>query len=94
MTVSNLQSDVKDATKNLALLESVTIHNSVYFRSKQAFCQTAKLGSLKLVPSQRILKMLEADYNAMAEMFFGNTVSFNEILLEITDLEKTLNNLQ
>jgi len=37
--------------------------------------------------------MLEADDKSMVEMFFGDTVSFNEILVEIIKLERRLNNL-
>jgi len=78
--------------QRFALLASVARHKAVYFRSKQASYQTAKPGSLKLLPSQRRLKLVESDYQAMTEMFFGNAVSFSEILSEITMLENALNN--
>lgn len=82
------------ATKNIPLLESVATHKSIYFRSKQASYETAKPGSLKLVPNQRNLKALESDYNAMKDMFFQEKISFNDIFTEITLLEKNLNTLK
>lgn len=85
---------MESAKKNASLLESVANHKSIYFSSKQASYHTAKPGSLKLIPNHQLLKNLEMDYHAMSEMFFHETISFNEIMKEINDLEKKLNKFE
>ncbi len=83
----------KNAITNLSLLDSVAAHKSIYFRSKQASYDTAKPGSLKLIPNQWLLKQINDDYLAMEDMFFGDVLSFDEIINEVTCLEDTINNL-
>jgi len=84
---------IEIAIKNLSLLESVAAHKSAYYRSKQASYQTAKPGSLRLIPTQQLRDKLETDYKAMTEMFFGETLTFRDILETIAEVEDTLNNL-
>tara|TARA_R110000868_G_scaffold380784_5_gene647073 strand:+ start:10116 stop:11135 length:1020 start_codon:yes stop_codon:yes gene_type:complete len=85
-------SAVKNKLSDFSLLASVARHKSVYFKSKQASYETAVPGSLRLLPNESLLKVLEADYKAMTEMFFGDVVSFDEIVTSLTSLEKQLNN--
>ncbi len=87
------QSEVTDrAIKNIHLLKTVTTHNSIFFRSKQASYETAKSGSLKMVPNQLLLQQVASDYKAMEEMFFGGIVPFTKITSALKALENKLNN--
>lgn len=87
------QSDVTDrAINNIQLLKAVATHKSIFFRSKQASYETAKPGSLKLVPNQLLLQQVESDYKAMEEMFFGEIVPFTKIARALEALENKLNN--
>lgn len=90
LTKSNI---VDQAIQNPSLLESVALHKLVYFRSKQASYETAKPGSLHLVPHEALLKLLKEDYVSMNEMFFGDIMSFDEIMETLMALENNLNNL-
>ncbi len=88
-------SDVaKTASNNIDLLTSVAQHKSIYFKSAQASYETAKPGSLKIIPSEFLLGKIENDYNAMSEMFFGEPILFSDILKNLTELENMLNRLK
>lgn len=81
----------KSAMSNLDLLSSVALHKSVYYKSKQASYETAKPGTLKLIPNDFLLEHVENDYEAMKEMFFGEIVPFSDIVKSLTQLENKLN---
>ncbi len=87
------QSEIgKSAAKDIKLLETVAFHKSVFFRSKQASYETAKPGSICLLPSEKKLKEIHDDYESMSEMFFDEVVSFDVILNSIQLLQSELNN--
>ncbi len=50
-------------------------------------------GSFRLIPGQNALPILEKDYNAMEQMIFGDVPSFQEILIELGNLESEINAL-
>ncbi len=53
------KSDVlQQAVDDIALLKSVALHKSVYFKSKQAAYETAVPGSLRLIPNDDRLKQV------------------------------------
>jgi len=86
------QSDIINrALKKAKLLKVVATHKSIFYRSKQASYETAKPGSLKLVPNQLLRQQLECDYKAMEEMFFGEIVPFMRIASALEALENKLN---
>ncbi|GAI99605.1 unnamed protein product, partial [marine sediment metagenome] len=84
---------VDQAIKSVALLKAVAIHKSVFFRSKQASYETAKVGSLKLLPEQLLLEQIESDYKAMEEMFFDELIPFAKIINALKLLENKLNKI-
>jgi hypothetical protein len=87
-----LESKFKNDSQNLIdLLVRVAEHKSIYFRASWASYETAKKGTLKLLPPQRILSEMEADYEKMAEMFFNEQPSWNKIIESIGDFEKHFN---
>ena len=87
-----LGSSIKQKTEaNVALLSRVAAHKSIYFASAWARYDTAKVGSLVLVPPHNILEDLEKDYKQMNEMFFGDVPSFKEIIGLIKEFETKFN---
>src|ERR1017187_4058966 len=79
------------AIANTALLEQVVKHKQVFFPSGWAHYDTAKPGSLKLVPDTETVNRLRSDYESMKEMFFGEVESFNSVMTTIRELQEALN---
>jgi hypothetical protein len=88
-----LNSDGKaKALANVDLLEKVAAHKNIYFKAAWANYLTAKKGSLKLIPEEKVMKAMEADYKAMSEMFAGVVPSWDEIISGIEKFQKEFNN--
>ena len=87
-----LNSDGKTkALENVGLLEKVAMHTNLYFKAAWANYSTAKQGTLRLVPEEKVLKAMEADYKAMSEMFAGEVPSWDIIIKTISHFEKEFN---
>lgn len=88
-----LNSPVKDiALQQLDLLERVANHKKIYFSSAWASYDTARKGTLKLSPQDRVLKELEKDFKLMEPMFFDETPTWEAILESIRNFERDFNN--
>jgi Nucleotidyl transferase AbiEii toxin, Type IV TA system len=79
------------AMADLALLEEVAHHKSVFFKAAWASYETAKPGSLRLVPKAEIAKALKKDYGGMREMIIGNAPEWDAILASIEVFETEIN---
>lgn len=80
------------AVADLDLLAQVAQHKTTLFRSGWASYETARPGTLRLVPDAARVKDLRADYRAMAPMMFDQTPpSFDDILAKIAELQETIN---
>ena len=79
------------AIKAHELLARVALHKSRLFNDKKASYDTAKLGSLRLIPTDELRERLRTDYAAMAEMFMGTPPSFDELMTAVGALEAKLN---
>lgn len=79
------------ALANIDLLEKVAAHKNVYFKSAWANYLTAKKGSLKLIPGEKVMRAMEADYKAMSEMFAGDVPSWDEIIKVIRKFQDSFN---
>lgn len=79
------------ALKNIELLEKVCQHKKLYFKSAWADYDSAKKGSLKLIPRETVLKAMEKDYRAMSEMFSESAPSWREIIELIKEFELEFN---
>lgn len=87
-----LNSEIKaKALKEFELLERVANHKSIYFASGWANYGTARKGTLKLFPLERVIDELEKDYALMEAMFFGKRPEWAEILKVIGEFEKEFN---
>ncbi|MDD2830359.1 MAG: nucleotidyl transferase AbiEii/AbiGii toxin family protein, partial [Sulfuricurvum sp.] len=86
------QSHVKEAAlRDLNLLETVVAFKQQFYPSAWANYESAKAGSLKLVPPQERITELTKDYDAMRSMIFGNYPSLNEIITILKALEAEIN---
>lgn len=84
--------DGKAAAQDFDLLAQVARHKSIFFRSAWASYETAKPGSLRLIPSEARIKDLRADYRAMAPMMFdANAPAFDDILARIGQFQDDAN---
>ncbi|MGH0223142.1 nucleotidyl transferase AbiEii/AbiGii toxin family protein [Sinorhizobium meliloti] len=84
--------DGKAAATDFELLAQVAKHKAIFFRSGWASYDTARPGSLRLLPDEARLKDLRADYRAMAPMMFDESPpSFDDILAKIAALQETIN---
>jgi len=87
-----LNSDVKaKAIADQDLLERVAVHKGIYFASAWASYETARKGSLRLSPPQRIVADLKRDYGLMKDMFFGPVPEWSDVLNAIEKFEADFN---
>ena len=81
----------EDALKDLSLLNDVVRNKIIYFPSKWANYEEAKIGSLRIYPKGKFVKPIRQDYQKMSEMFFGNPPDFENIMSEIERIESVIN---
>lgn len=80
------------AADDFDLLAQVARHKATFFRSSWASYDTARPGSLRLLPDQERIKDLRTDYSAMAPMMFDAAPpSFDDILARIAALQERIN---
>jgi len=77
----------------LDLLADVALHKSRYFGSAWANYESARPGSLKLVPPGYRWGAIEADYVKMRPMFLDEPAPFSELMHLLAGAEKALNAL-
>jgi hypothetical protein len=88
------RSDVKArALGDLALLEAVAAHKSVYFRAASAHYDRARPPTLRLSPGPALARGLRADYEGMSEVLFGAPEPFDQLMTSIAALETEINAL-
>lgn len=84
--------DGKAACRDFDLLAQVAKHKAIFFRSAWASYDTAKPGTLRLLPSDARIKDLRADYRAMAPMMFdAKPPAFDDILASVGQLQDLVN---
>jgi predicted nucleotidyltransferase component of viral defense system len=84
-------SDGPKTVARLDLLKAVVEHKKVFFRSGWANYETAKPGTLRLVPPPERIVALKRDYALMQDMFFGTPPTFDIVLATLTKLEAEIN---
>jgi hypothetical protein len=86
------QSPVRgEALADLALLDQVVRHKETFYPSGWARYDLARIGSLRLVPTEERRAALERDYSNMSVMIFGQPPPFGEIMKVLTALEQEIN---
>ena len=87
-----LKSEIKEkALQNAELLERVANHKKIYFASTWADYDSARKGTLKLLPPKRIIDDLKRDYALMKDMFFGEIPEWKLVLKTIEEFETEFN---
>jgi hypothetical protein len=81
----------QDALQDIRLLSNVVQNKVIYFPSKWAKYDEAKIGTLRLYPNEAFIEQLKKDHNRMTEMFFGNAPDFNDTLSKIRNIEQAIN---
>ncbi|MEK6231076.1 MAG: nucleotidyl transferase AbiEii/AbiGii toxin family protein [Luteolibacter sp.] len=79
------------ALGKLELLDDVVLFKKKFYPRNWANYDAAKPGTLKLIPPEHVLKVMQKDYAAMQEMIFGRCPSFEEIIISLTELEGEIN---
>ena len=82
---------LKAALCDLDLLQAVVLFKRRFYPSSWASYETARAGSLKLIPSGENLVVLRKDYSDMRMMIFGEAPAFDLIVNSLKQLEDQIN---
>lgn len=86
------QSVVKQrALSSLDLLKSVVDFKMTFWRSNAARYDLCAPGTLRLMPPEEAMSLIEQDYVAMRNMIFGEAPDFDKMMEAISDLETEIN---
>ena len=88
MTQSNVAAN---AIADLSLLDDVVKFKQRFYRSPWASYETAKPGTLRLMPTESGDAVLRKDYVAMRPMFFSDPPPWDDILDGLRILEQQIN---
>ncbi|HIP44263.1 MAG TPA: nucleotidyl transferase AbiEii/AbiGii toxin family protein [Sulfurospirillum arcachonense] len=91
MATSNVKAE---ALMNFELLENVVEFKKKFYSRSWAEYDSAKPGTLKLLPPTYRLNTLKKDYAAMSHMIFDKHLEFDEIIAILSDLEAEINRLK
>ena len=85
----------KQAITQRDLLADVLKHKQVFYAAAYAHYENCLVGQLRLIPDEATLIALADDYRRMVDagMFIGTPPSFTEIVIELRDLERAINQL-
>ncbi|WP_281438314.1 nucleotidyl transferase AbiEii/AbiGii toxin family protein [Rhizobium sp. 007] len=82
----------KAAATDFDLLAQVAKHKTTFFRSGWSSYDTAKPGSLRLMPDEARIKDLRVDYRDTAPMMFDERPpTFDDILARIKEVQEAIN---
>jgi len=82
-----------NAFADLDLLVRVVAFKEKFYRSPWAEYRLAKPGTMRLMPPQRSMEQLRADYTHMQAMIFGVKPTFEELMGGIAILEAEVNQI-
>jgi len=79
------------ALEDIEMLEKVRRHKEVFFHSAWSHYETAKPGTLRLVPPDARLTEFATDYAKMASMIFGTAPRFETLIKRLREFERQIN---
>ena len=82
------------AIQNIDLLIKVAEHKALFFKDSKAHYALAKPGSLRLMPLDEHLALLNDDYRQMKDMFFDDPPSFESVLKKLKTAEEEINRIK
>ncbi|OGO94866.1 MAG: hypothetical protein A3F10_05520 [Coxiella sp. RIFCSPHIGHO2_12_FULL_42_15] len=91
ITMLDQKNLTQDALRDIALLNDVVKNKVIYFPSKWANYDEAKIGSMRLYPNEAFIESLKQDSQRMTDMFFGDAPDFEKTLSEIKRIEDVIN---
>jgi len=80
------------ADKNL--FQSIVAHRRMFIAMKDFDYDTLLPKTIKIIPPDSIIAKWEDDYNKMQTMIYGKSLSFNEIIDKITQLNDKIKKLE
>lgn len=81
----------QSALTDLDLLADVVAFKQRFYPRGWARYDLATPGTLKLVPPEAVLTIVEKDYRAMRNMIFGEVLDFKEVMKRLHQLEVEIN---
>lgn len=88
-------SDIKKrAFADLELLAKVAAFKDRFYRCPGARYDLAKSGTIRLLPAEIGMKILEDDYKSMKNMIFGDYPKWADVVAYLTKLENEINKLK
>lgn len=85
---------VKEAAfSQLDLLKKVVDFKMKFYPRGWAKYPEAVPGTLKLIPPEYRFAALEADYDSMKDMLYGDVPTFDTVMEAVRELEKEINTL-
>mgnify|MGYP000023223196 CR=1 FL=1 len=82
----------EQAESQEVLLATVVRHKMIFYRAAWASYETAKRGSLKLLPVASRISEVAKDLDSMKEMFFGPATGIDQVLGTLEHWERAFNN--
>lgn len=82
-----------EAFADLDLLDKVVCFKDKFYRCSWARYDEAKPGTMKLIPSEKNIKVIKDDYEHMKNMIYGEKPDFDVILEAVKHLEDEINTL-
>lgn len=81
----------KNALGQPELLTKVAEFKDRFYHQKWARYDLAKMGTIRLIPSEKNMSVLRSDYAEMKPMIYGRYPSFDEIIDTLSELEERIN---
>lgn len=76
------------------MLEKDIVFKQKFYYARNAHYETATLGSIMLVPGERLHKLLAEDYRAMHNMIYGKIPEYDKIIEFLGKLEEEVHRLK
>jgi nucleotidyltransferase AbiEii toxin of type IV toxin-antitoxin system len=83
-----------DAKLSTLMLQAVIGFKQTFFPMAWAHYETARPGTILILPNERLAKVLREDYSHMREMFPADPLPFDELLRKLQYLQTRLNSLK
>jgi len=82
---------LESALKDENLLVKVAEFKKNFYPRSWAHYELARIGTLKLYPSEASIPDLKTDYESMQKMIYGESPSFDELMSSIKEIEAYIN---
>ncbi|MDR1729098.1 MAG: nucleotidyl transferase AbiEii/AbiGii toxin family protein [Prevotellaceae bacterium] len=83
----------ENALKNKDLYQSIIAHRRMFIAMKDFDYDTLSPATINIIPPQNVIEQWEEDYNKMQTMIYGNSLSFNELIDRIKQLNEKINRI-